>query len=118
MGYEINFASAQVKSTISSMDGVYDQISAVITDIKNKEESIASFWSCTEANNFKTVLASVATDFDNFEKKYDAFKTALNQVITTYENDDEAFSSKLDSMAKVNGSPSYSDSGNSSSSAN
>ena len=115
MGYDIDFKSSQVKSTISSMDGVYDQISDVISDIKNKEESIAGFWSCTEANNFKTVLASVSTDFDNFEKKYADFKTALNQVITTYENDDEAFSTKLDSMAKVNGSPSFSDSGKSSS---
>jgi uncharacterized protein YukE len=111
MAYKISFNAAAVNTTISSMDAVYDQISEILKDINSKKETISGFWSCAEANNFLTVLASLSTDFTNFEKKYASFKTALNQVISTYEKEEEAYVSKLESTKKVNGTPTNADSG-------
>ena len=111
MAYDIDFNPTAVKTTISKMDGVYDQISEILKDINSKKETISGFWSCTEANNFLTVLSSLSTDFTNFEKKYATFKTALDQTMTAYEKDNEAFVSKLDSMKKVNGIPTNASSG-------
>lgn len=111
MAYDIDFNPSAVKGTISNMDGVYTQISALLKEINGKKDTIAGFWSCIEANSFLNVLASLSTDFSNFEKKYDAFKTALNQVIETYEKDNEAFVSKINAIAKVNGNASSGNSG-------
>ena len=111
MAKDISFKAAEVKSTISSMDGVYDQISTIIGDIKSNAEKIPGFWNCAEANNFIGVLNSVSIDFDNFEKKYDTFKTALNQVIASYQKQNDAYVSKLTAMAKVNGTPTNANSG-------
>ncbi len=111
MAYKINFNATAVNNTISSLDTVYNQISEVIKDINGKKDTISSFWSCVEANSFLNVLGTVSTDFTNFEKKYTAFKTALDQVISTYEKEEEAYISKLDSMKKVNGTPTNANSG-------
>ena len=98
MGNNVNFNSAKVKSTQSSVKASFAALEGIVTEMKTKKSKLSTFWSSQEAQDFSDKLDNLHDMITKFNKKYADYMSAIDQVYTAYEIDNANFVLTINSM--------------------
>ena len=96
---DIEIKTDEVKSIVTQIDSIYNDLSSKIKELNSKKDTISGFWSSREAGEFIKQLEKVSTMFTDFDKEYFNFISSLNNFIKMYDNEEENFVSSINSFS-------------------
>ena len=95
---DIEISTSEVKSLVSEIDGLYDELALKINELNQKKETISGFWTSREATLFNNQLDKVSKMFVDFEKEYNNFVLSLNNFTKMYDEEEESFISSINNF--------------------
>ncbi len=94
----INFSSASVDATKTSVKTSFENLQKVINDMEAEKKKLSTFWSSTEADDFVTKLDNLSDMITKFNAKYEKYMSLLDQVYNAYKTDNTNFVAAINSL--------------------
>ena len=99
----LNATPSEVRATASKVAAKYATTKATIDDMILQVNSVEGFWTSSQADTFIEQLNKVATDYNEFYTKYEAFMTFIGNSMETMDAARDANDAAVSTYASTGG---------------